>query len=141
MSEQPPNQEPPPDPPQPPAPAPAPAPGYAYPAPPQRPTAGNAVTALVLGILGLVMCGPFTAIPAIVVGRKATREIDESQGQLDGRGMAQAGFILGIVGTVVGGLALLFVIFVFVLGGVIASNFEGTCTTVDSDSSFTVSCD
>ena len=115
-------------------------PPYGYPAPP-RPNSSKAVTALVLGILGLVMCGPFTAIPAIIVGRNATREIDESQGQLNGRGMAQAGFVLGIVGTVVGALALLFVIFVFVVGGVMSSQFSSTCTTSDSNGNMTVQCD
>lgn len=116
-------------------------PPYGYPAAPQQPNSGKAVTALVLGILGLVMCGPFTAIPAIVVGRSATREIEASQGRMEGRGMAQAGFVLGIVGTVIGGLALLFVLVVFVLGGVIASNFDTSCTTTDSNDSFNVSCD
>jgi len=111
---------------------------YGYVAPPRR-TPGGAVTALVLGILGLVMCGLFTSIPAIIVGRNTTREIDASQGQLDGRGMAQAGFVLGIVGTVIFGLALLLVIVVFALGGVIASGFESTCSTTDG-SGQTVEC-
>jgi hypothetical protein len=113
---------------------------YGYPAPPPRQTASGAVTALVLGILGLVMCGPFTAVPAIIVGRNATREIDASHGQLEGRSMAQAGFILGIVGTVVGALAFLFVVVVFVFGGVIASSFEDSCTTVESGTSTSIQC-
>ena len=116
-------------------------PPYGYAGAPQQPNSGKAVTALVLGILGLVMCGPFTAIPAIVVGRNATREIDESQGRMEGRGMAQAGFILGIIGTVLGGLALLFVIFLFVVGGVVASGFDSSCTSTDTDGTFSVHCD
>ncbi len=62
--------------------------------------------ALVLGILGVVTCqvvAPF----ALVVGRNTMKEIDASQGSLGGRGMAQAGYILGIIGTVF--LALLLV--------------------------------
>jgi hypothetical protein len=118
-----------------------PAPPAQYGYGPPRPTPGNAVTALILGILGLVMCGPFTAIPAIIVGRQAVREIDASQGQLDGRATAQAGFVLGIVGTVLGGLALLFVIVVFVLGGVLSNSFEDSCTGTDDDGGFTVQCD
>jgi hypothetical protein len=117
-----------------------PPPPYGYPAP-QQPNSGKAVTALVLGILGLVMCGPFTAIPAIIVGRNATREIDESQGRMEGRGMAQAGFVLGIVGTVVGGLAALFLVFMLLVGGVVASTFDSDCSTTESDGSFSVSCD
>jgi hypothetical protein len=115
-------------------------PPYQVPGP--RETPGNAVTALVLGILGLVMCGPFAAVPAIIVGRNATREIDASQGRLDGRGMAQAGFVLGIVGTVVSALALLFVIVVFVLGALVTTTFEESCDqVVDGDPGFTVTCD
>src|SRR5690242_6230983 len=52
---------------------------YGY-APP--PTAQNATTALILGILGLVLCYAFTAIPAMIIGKKAMREIDASNGQL-----------------------------------------------------------
>ena len=62
--------------------------------------------ALVLGIVGVVTCqvaAPF----ALVIGRRAMKEIDASQGSLGGRGMAQAGYILGIIGTVF--LALLLV--------------------------------
>lgn len=140
MSEQPPYE--PPQQPGYPQSTPPPQPGpYGYPAAPRRPSSGSAVTALILGILGLVMCGPFTAIPAIIVGRRATSEIDASNGQLEGRGMAQAGFILGVIGTVLGALALLFVIAVFVFGAMISSSFEESCDTVESgDGSFRVEC-
>ena len=47
------------------------------------------------------MVAPF----ALVIGRGAVKEIDASGGSLGGRGMAQAGYILGIIGTVI--LALL----------------------------------
>ena len=131
MSEQPPYQPPPPPP----------GPYGQYP-PGPRQSSSDAVTALVLGILGLLMCGPFTAIPAMIVGRKATREIDASQGRLEGRGLAQAGFVLGVIGTVLGGLALLFFVFLFLLGGVVSSSFGDSCDSIQSnDSSFTVSCD
>jgi hypothetical protein len=135
MSAQPPY-EPPPGPPTPPAPP------YGYGAPAPRPNASSAVTALVLGILGVVTCGPFTSIPAIIVGRNAVREVDASQGQLGGREMAQAGFVLGIVMTVLYGLALLLVIVVFVFGAVISSSFQSTCSTITDDTgSQTVRCD
>jgi hypothetical protein len=132
MSELPPN--PPPPPPSSPY-----AGGPATPGPPA--SSGNAVTALVLGILGGVMCGPFTAVPAIVVGRKAMREIDDAQGRLGGRGMAQAGFVLGIVGTVLGALALLLFLGLFALGAVVSNGFSQSCDTVQSDTSTFQSCD
>jgi hypothetical protein len=81
-----------------------PPPGYPMPAPPEQP---QAVTAMVLGILGLVCCGiasPF----AIWLGRKSMKEIDASGGWLGGRGQAQAGFIMGIIGTVLWVLGVLF---------------------------------
>lgn len=103
-------------------------------------SSGNAVTALVLGILGLVMCGPFTAVPAIVVGRRALREIDDAQGRLGGRGMAQAGFVLGIVGTVLGALALLVFLGLFALGAVVSNGFSQSCETVQNGTSTFQSC-
>ncbi len=66
------------------------------PPPPNHP---QAITVLVLGILGLVVCGilgPF----AWVMGNRAVREIDASRGALGGRTEANVGRILGIVATV-----------------------------------------
>ncbi|MGH3411654.1 MAG: DUF4190 domain-containing protein [Marmoricola sp.] len=92
-------------------------PGYGYyPPPPPRETSGKAVAALVLGILAFVSCGPFTAIPAIFVGRSAMRDVDASQGRLQGRGMATAGFVLGILGTVLFAILIALVIIVVVIG-------------------------
>ena len=56
-------------------------------------------TILVLGILGLVVCGvlgPF----AWSMGNRALREIDASQGQLGGRDTVNIGRILGMVATI-----------------------------------------
>jgi hypothetical protein len=58
----------------------------------------GAVWSLVLGILGLVCCGAFTAIPAVICGHKAKASIKKSNGTLTGDGMALAGLILGYVG-------------------------------------------
>ena len=85
--------EPPPPPPQYGAPQPA------YGGVPEK-TNGKAIWALVLGILGLVCCGFVAGIPAIILGNMAKKEIDAGQGK--GRGMAQAGFILGIVAVALG---------------------------------------
>ena len=64
-------------------------------APPNHP---RATLALVLGVVG-VFCG-IAAPFALFIGRKAVTDIDASGGQMGGRGLAQAGFILGIIGTV-----------------------------------------
>ena len=64
-------------------------------APPAHP---QAQLAMILGIVGLV-CFSFVSPFAIWLGHKSMREIDASGGQLSGRGQAQAGFIMGIIGT------------------------------------------
>lgn len=140
MSEQPPVGPDGPPPWQPPPPPPPPLPPYGqqpppgYPMPPlpvAPPTSSKATTALVLGICGLVLCPLILSVPAIVLGQSAKKEIDASQGRLGGRSQAQAGFILGIVGTVLAFLLALFVAVVFAFGSVIEDAYEDTCTTFD----------
>lgn len=80
---------------------------------------------MVLGILGLVCCGlasPF----AIWLGRKSLNEIDASGGMLGGRGQAQAGFIMGIIGTALWVLGVLFYVLVVALGVFAASKGQPT---------------
>lgn len=86
----------------------APAPGYSPTPPASHP---RAVLGLVLGIVGVTVCyftGPF----AYVISNKAMKEIDASGGTIGGRGMVQAGKILGIIGTILLGLG--------VVGGIIS---------------------
>ena len=89
--------------------------GQGYPSQPQAqyaPDHPRSTTVLVLGILGVVVCqliAPF----AWSMGKRALDEIDASHGQLGGRGAVQAGYILGIVGTVLLALGILFFIFMF----------------------------
>ncbi|MGI9156115.1 MAG: DUF4190 domain-containing protein [Marmoricola sp.] len=90
----------------------APPPGGGYGAPPPggyAPSGTNSksIWALVLGILGLLCCGFFTGIPAIILGRSAQSEIDVSGGAQGGRGMATAGFILGIIACVWGVISII----------------------------------
>lgn len=83
---------------QPPPPPPPPAQGY--------PEASQATTALVLGILGIVVCqilGPF----AWSIGKKELEAIDAGRRPPENRGNANAGKILGIIGTVMLGLGIL----------------------------------
>lgn len=72
--------------------------------PPKHP---RAVLILVLGILSIPCCGLFTGIPAIILGRNALSEIDAAPGQYDGRGQVNAGYICGIIGTVLSVLGIL----------------------------------
>ncbi|MGI9155695.1 MAG: hypothetical protein ACR2FG_03525 [Marmoricola sp.] len=106
-------------------------PGYpAYGAPP--PNHPQATTAMVLGLVSLIggcICGlPFLAGPfAWVIGSKAKREIAASNGQLGGEGSAQAGFIMGIIASVLLVLAVIAVLLVVVVG--IASDSSSSTTT------------
>jgi hypothetical protein len=101
----------------------APPPPPSYPPPgaymPSQQQEGSAVTAMVLGILSFVICPIVLAIPAIVLGTRSRRLIDASGGALGGRGMATAGFTLGIVN-----LCLL-----VPLIGIAALSFVGTSTS------------
>ena len=82
-------------------------PPYAPQAPIQyAPDHPKATTSLVLGILGLVVCGVIAPF-AWVMGKRTVSEIDASGGRLGGRGAAQAGYVLGIIGTVLLGLGVL----------------------------------
>jgi hypothetical protein len=94
---------------------------YGYVAAPDHP---KATISLVLGILGLVACQVISPF-AWVIGKRTVGEIDASQGRLGGRGSAQAGYILGIIGTVLLGLGLL----VFVVWLVFVVLAIGTAST------------
>lgn len=76
-------------------------------------TNSNAIIALVCGIGAFVICG-LGAIPAIIFGNKAIAEIEASGGRQDGRGMAQAGKIIGWVAVAmwVIGIVLFALIFI-----------------------------
>ncbi|GIH26371.1 hypothetical protein Aph01nite_46810 [Acrocarpospora phusangensis] len=66
--------------------------GYGY--PPQRPTNGLAVASLVMGIVGLLLCG-VTSILGAIFGHIAMARIKES-GE-EGRGMAVAGLVTSYI--------------------------------------------
>jgi hypothetical protein len=85
--------------------------GYQY--TPVAETNTNAIISLVLAIGAFAICG-LAAIPAIMLGNKAIAEIDSSGGTQSGRGMAQAGRIVGWVAIAmwVIGIALFVLIFV-----------------------------
>jgi hypothetical protein len=90
--------------------------GYAphgYPV--STPTDGLALGAMITGIAALVMAcaygvGLLASPVALVLGRVSMKRIDRSEGQLGGRGYAVAGFVLGIIGTVLLVLAIAAVI-------------------------------
>jgi hypothetical protein len=85
-------------------------------------TSGFAIASLILSILSWVGFVGFGAILGIIFGHIALNEINRSGGQLQGRGYAVWGLILGyahIVAVVVVGLVV-----VFILLGIIAINTQ-----------------
>ena len=115
-------------------PAPPSPPGYGPPTPGYQQPVGayggggqqnaKALWSMILGILSLVCCGLFTGIPAIILGHMGKKEIDLAPGQT-GRGMAQAGFIMGIIGTVLSVVG--FVIYAVIVAEMISSGeFDGS---------------
>lgn len=77
------------------------------------PEASQATTILVLGIIGIILCQVLGPI-AWVMGNNELAAIDAGRRTPENRGTANAGRILGIIGTVLLALSILAVIFLFV---------------------------
>lgn len=86
-------------------------PGYGHPPyDPASQESGMAIASLVCSILGIMMCGPCTAIPGVILGHIALGKI--KRGEAGGKGMAQAGLIIGYI---IVGLTVLAVLGILVL--------------------------
>ncbi len=84
--------------------------GYGYPGYVPRRTDTKAIIGLVLAIASWVMCPVLAAVIALVLASQSNREIDASQGTLEGRGLNTATkwvAWLNIVLTTVGIIALI----------------------------------
>ena len=74
---------------------------YAHPA--ARSHSGMATWAFVCGLLGILTFGPIPGLLGIIFGAVARSNMFKSQ-NFDGRGMATASLVLGILSTVLGGV-------------------------------------
>lgn len=79
-------------------------------------------TILILGILSLVMCGLFTAIPAWIMGNADLRKMDAGRMDPSGRGITQAGRIIGMIVCILTAFAF---VGYCILGGIIAAGGGG----------------
>jgi hypothetical protein len=70
---------------------------------------------LVLGILGLVLCG-FLGIAAWVMGSADLKEMDAGQMDPAGRGNTNAGRICGIIASILMALGVIIGIVIMVIG-------------------------
>ena len=122
--------------------SPQPLPPGQFPVPPVPPNSSKATTSLVLGIVSLVACGLLLGIPAMIVSRQAKREIAESRGTLGGEGLATAGFVTGLIGTIWSVLGAVVLVLLIVFGTIYADNIAGNCRTVtDANGNSTITCD
>jgi hypothetical protein len=70
---------------------------------------------LVLGILGLIVCGPL-GIAAWVMGSGDLKEMDAGTMDPSGRGITQAGKICGIIATILLIIAIIVFALCFIFG-------------------------
>lgn len=92
--------------------------GYGAPAPQPHP---QATAILVLGILGIVVCG-IAAVVALVMGNKALKEIDANPAAYNNRQTVVIGRILGIVGVVIWAISLVIIVIYLIFFGVLIAN-------------------
>ena len=77
---------------------------------------------LVLGILGIVICGPLGVV-AWILGNSDLKEIDAGAMDPEGRSLTQAGKICGIIASILLIVSILAVglVFLFMIGGAAVS--------------------
>lgn len=100
---------------------------------PPPPTHPNAVPALIVSIVSLVVCGGVISPLAWYLGSKAVKEIDENPQRYSGRAEANAGKIIGIIGTVLLILGVFFFVLFFVFIVVLGLTISGTSTYYDTE--------
>lgn len=84
-----------------------------------RPHRGGLV--LTLGILGFVLCGIFTSIPAWIMGNSDLKAMDAGQMDPAGRGTTQAGKICGIIVTILNLIGFVVVLILLATGAFAAA--------------------
>ena len=75
------------------------------------PEPSNKVAVFVLGLLSLVMCGLILGPIALIMSKKGRKEVREGRARPDG--MLTAGFVCGLIGTIINTIALVVVIAFF----------------------------
>ena len=100
---------------------------------PQQESNGKAVTAMVLGICGLLVCPVILSIVALILGYQAKGEIDRSGGRQSGRGMAVAGIVLGWIGVALGVLGIIFIVVAILVGASFEDDLDLDTSTTGED--------
>jgi hypothetical protein len=87
-----------------------------------------ALVSLIMGILGWLVLPIIGSVLAVVFGYAALGEIDRSEGQIGGRGMAQVGLVLGYVALALSVLSII----LFVVLPILGCGFCGICGALSS---------
>jgi len=96
--------------------------GYANQTHSQPGASGRAIASLVLSIISIIFgCVFFTAVPGMILGKMEMNAIRQGQAPPAGDGIAKAGFYIGLVVTILSGLAVLGYIALIFLGLAAAS--------------------
>ena len=72
---------------------------------PSPPRTGTAITAMILGILGIVLC-PVFALVGLILGIVALVRVNNRPAEYGGKGMANAGICCGGAGVVLSVIAI-----------------------------------
>jgi hypothetical protein len=92
-------------------------PAYAGGRVPDQPSATTAMVLGIVGLVGILFCGGITLVLspfAWAIGAKSVREIDQQPGRYGGRDKAQAGKWMGIIGTILLILGVVFIAFLII---------------------------
>lgn len=71
---------------------------------------GKAVASLVLGIAGFVACGPFSAIPGMILGKSVMNAVRDGRAPASDESLAKVGFYISLGVTILYGLLLILVL-------------------------------
>lgn len=82
------------------------------------PTSGLAIASMVCGIVSVILCyvNALAAIPAVICGHMALKQIRNAPVPVGGRGMAIAGLVTGYIGLTFQILMIVFILIAF-MGG------------------------
>lgn len=86
-------------------------------------SSNRALWSLILGILGIICCGLLAPV-AWYMGSQETKAIAAGMAPRESEGMAKAGMILGIIGTILLVLTVIWIVFaggMAVIGGIMES--------------------
>lgn len=93
--------------------------GQTPPPPPggQAPNKSKAMWSLILSLASIICCcGFWTAIPGVILGKKELNAIEAGTSDPSNRGMAKAGFIIGIISIILTVISLIITLILLATG-------------------------